>query len=79
MFPHTSPALLAAFIMVLTFNQLPVVDFHLFCHLLLDGHSPEDLLGGLGARRHKHVHQDTAGAPATPRGGDFIRGLDLGF
>lgn len=65
--------------MVLTFNQLPVVDFHLFCQLLLNRHGPEDLLGGLGARRHKCVHQDTAGAPATPGGGDFIRGFDSGF
>lgn len=65
--------------MVLTFNQLPVVDFHLFCQLLLDGHGPEDLLRCFRVWRHKRVHEDTAGALATLGSGDLICGFDSGF
>lgn len=78
-FPHPPPPLLAGFVTGLTFNQLPVVDFHLLCRLLLDCDCPEDLLGGLRARRHKHVHQDAVGVLATSGGDYFIGGFDSGF
>lgn len=60
-------------------NQLPVIDFHLFCKLLLNSDRPQDLLGVLRARWHKHVHQDVVGGLATSLSDDFISGFDSGF
>lgn len=71
--------MLAGFVVGLTFNQLPVIDFHLFRELLLDSDCPQDLLGVLGARWHKHVHQDVVGGLATSLSDDFISGFDSGF